>query len=131
MTILLTNGFFLHPAVQNAKLLADVVEALVGAFLLGGGNTAGLELLRHLGLADVPFDAMPAAVAPPCEAYKPSVDVAAVEKVLGHRFQRPWLLQEALTHGSVLGHTCYQRLEFLGDAILDLVLVRKAHSSQP
>lgn len=47
---------------------------------------------------------------------------------LGHAFQRPDLLQVALTHRSYHfenkrtspGH--YERLEFLGDAVLDLVL---------
>ena len=103
----------------------------MGAFLIGGGLPSGFALLSHLGLADVPFDALPAAIIPPSEYYRPTVDVAALEKILGYKFKGPWLLQEALTHGSVLGHRCYQRLEFLGDAVLDLVLVRKAHALQP
>lgn len=47
------------------------------------------------------------------------------EKRLGHRFRRPELLERALTHRShahehdLDGH--YERLEFLGDAVLGLV----------
>jgi ribonuclease-3 len=56
-----------------------------------------------------------------------NVDFAALEARLGHRFGDRTLLQRALTHPSVLsdrpdiGET-NQRLEFLGDAVLQLVL---------
>ena len=43
---------------------------------------------------------------------------------LGHGFARPELLREALTHPSAAGprHPSYERLEFLGDRVLDLVV---------
>ena len=43
--------------------------------------------------------------------------------ILGHQFARPALLAEALTHPSVKtrGHA-YQRLEFLGDRVLGLIV---------
>ena len=50
-----------------------------------------------------------------------------LEERIGHRFRNPLLLSEALTHPSV-GHETQrhhfnnQRLEFLGDAILQLVI---------
>lgn len=51
-----------------------------------------------------------------------------LEKVLGYQFQRADLLQQALTHksfhyeslGQSAGHN--EKLEFLGDAVIDLVL---------
>ena len=46
------------------------------------------------------------------------------EELLGHRFERPELLVTALTHPSYAQeHRAehYQRLEFLGDAVLELV----------
>ncbi|MCE2392732.1 MAG: ribonuclease III [Proteobacteria bacterium] len=54
-------------------------------------------------------------------------DFRALEARLGHRFARPELLERALTHvsranergDSLLGN---ERLEFLGDAVLDLVV---------
>jgi len=46
-------------------------------------------------------------------------DLAALQKGLGHEFQRLILLQQALTHPS-LSPQHNQRLEFLGDAVLEL-----------
>ena len=118
---------------QNAKLMADAVEALVGAFQVGSGDEAALGLLRHLGLADVPWDALPAAAAaaapPPSLGgfAGPSVDVHAVEATLGYVFKNPWLVQEALTHGSCSGARSDQRLEFMGDALLDACLASEVH----
>lgn len=45
-----------------------------------------------------------------------------LEAVLGHVFQAPALLEEALTHPSVEASVNYQRLEFLGDRVLGLVI---------
>lgn len=57
-----------------------------------------------------------------------SLDITQVEAALGgYKFHNPALAQEALTHGSVLGERCYQRLEFLGDCILDLILIHTAY----
>ena len=60
-----------------------------------------------------------------------------VEKTLGHRFRNPELLQEALTHPSCMisGDSAparhYQRLEFLGDAVLGLHLAERLFSLHP
>lgn len=54
---------------------------------------------------------------------------------LGHRFRRPELLREALTHPSAdpgdgtVGH--YERLEFLGDRVLGLVIARLLYERHP
>ena len=55
---------------------------------------------------------------------KLSADLRAFEARIGHRFTRPDLLIRALTHGSVSSPTRSdnQRLEFLGDRVLGLVL---------
>lgn len=42
--------------------------------------------------------------------------------ILGYTFERPSLLAEALTHPSISGSHNYQRLEFLGDRVLGLVI---------
>ncbi len=49
---------------------------------------------------------------------------AGIEKALAYNFTRPELLETALTHPSaVVGtDTHYERLEFLGDAVLDLAI---------
>lgn len=45
----------------------------------------------------------------------------ALQQRLGHRFTRPELLERALTHRSA-GSTHNERLEFLGDAMLNLAI---------
>jgi ribonuclease-3 len=54
-------------------------------------------------------------------------DVDLLAERLGHRFREPRLLGEALTHVSAAGHRAgrprgYERLEFLGDRVLGLVV---------
>ncbi|MDZ3837315.1 MAG: ribonuclease III [Rhodospirillales bacterium] len=56
-----------------------------------------------------------------------SVGPAAVEESIGHRFRDPSLLSLALTHASARGAdpettVCNERLEFLGDRVLGLVI---------
>jgi ribonuclease-3 len=51
--------------------------------------------------------------------------LAPLEDILGYRFQNPALLREALTHPSALKNRKergYERLEFLGDRVLGLVV---------
>ena len=50
-----------------------------------------------------------------------------LERKLGYRFRDPWLLDAALTHRSHRhersgGAVDYERLEFLGDAVLGWVI---------
>jgi ribonuclease-3 len=49
-----------------------------------------------------------------------------VEKILGYKFNEPHLLERALTHSSFASENnkeySYERLEFLGDAVLQLVV---------
>lgn len=49
--------------------------------------------------------------------------VAVVEEILRYKFKNRTLLEEALTHPSRIGSpTTYQRMEFLGDAVLGLAV---------
>ncbi|MFW6049587.1 MAG: ribonuclease III [Myxococcota bacterium] len=60
-----------------------------------------------------------------------------VAAALGHRFERPTLLEEALTHRSFrnerpdVAPRDNERLEFLGDAVLDLVVSELLWRSYP
>lgn len=45
-----------------------------------------------------------------------------LEKILGHCFTEKTLLLEAITHPSLEGEKSYQRLEFLGDRVLGVVI---------
>ncbi|KAL8478978.1 hypothetical protein ACS0TY_030758 [Phlomoides rotata] len=51
---------------------------------------------------------------------KLQASVRAVEKILKYDFNNKKLLADALTHSSYGGSPSYQRLEFVGDAALDL-----------
>lgn len=50
---------------------------------------------------------------------------------LDHSFRQPELLREALTHPSVSGARNYQRLEFLGDRVLGLVIAEMLYARYP
>ena len=55
-------------------------------------------------------------------------DLDALEEILGHRFSDRSLLERAMTHSSFANEKKinikedYERLEFLGDAVLELVV---------
>ncbi len=53
-----------------------------------------------------------------------------LEKRLGYVFQNPLLLKEALTHPGA-GGTAFQRLEFLGDRVLGLVISHWLYEAYP
>jgi ribonuclease-3 len=78
------------------------------------------------------------AVCHPLWAVIPSGQVSADSKALaaslGHEFARPELLEQALTHPSAAPKTTYERLEFLGDRVLGLVIadmVFRAYPTEP
>lgn len=71
-------------------------------------------------------------------AADPLDELAALAEALGHRFADPSLLAEALTHPSAIkpgGRKVrardYDRLEFLGDRVLGLVVADLLHSRFP
>ncbi|KAJ4721644.1 Endoribonuclease Dicer-like [Melia azedarach] len=107
----------------DMKTVADAVEALIGAFLSTGGENAGLIFLDRIGIKvdflNIPYDR-------PFQVYAERlVNVRHLESLLKYSFRDPSLLVEALTHGSYMHpeiSTSYQRLEFLGDAVLDYLI---------
>lgn len=63
-------------------------------------------------------------------------DLRELETIVGHRFARPELLALALTHPSIThdlgtGAPHNQRLEFLGDSVLQLVLTLELYEKFP
>jgi len=55
----------------------------------------------------------------------------ALEQKLGHRFSDPELLRRALTHASANAARSNERLEFLGDRVLGLIVAEKLHALYP
>ncbi|KAG0042835.1 Dicer-like protein 1 [Gryganskiella cystojenkinii] len=118
------------------KTLADLMEAIMGAAYLSGGVAAALSAAKALR---IPFDefeswttfnevylrdrALDSTMVP---SPQQMMDLQEVEKTIGYKFKRPELFFEAMTHASHIrtDSVCYQRLEFLGDAVLDFQVIR-------
>ncbi|KAK7853798.1 endoribonuclease dicer like protein 3 [Quercus suber] len=92
---------------MSSKTIADCVEALIGAYYVGGGIIAALHLMKWLGI-DAELD--------------PVLVVEAITTAF----------YEAITHASQqelgVGY-CYQRLEYLGDSVLDLLITWHLYQS--
>ncbi|KAI8023022.1 Dicer-like protein 4 [Camellia lanceoleosa] len=125
------NHHWLHK-----KTIADVVEALVGAFIVDSGFKAASAFLKWIGI-QVDFEA--SQVSNICSAstiFKPlsaQIDITALENLLGYQFLHKGLLIQAFVHPSYNNHLggCYQRLEFLGDALLDYLITSYLYSVYP
>jgi ribonuclease-3 len=62
---------------------------------------------------------------------RPKNDLGALEARLGYRFADRALLDEALTHASAGASRDNQRLEFLGDALLNFTVALLLHRERP
>jgi dsRNA-specific ribonuclease len=122
----------------SAKTLADIVEALIGAANLDGAasGTADETVIRalQLFLGEVEWRSTEDNLARLTIKHDSSLPglnlLAPVETLIGYTFTHRSLLSEALTHSSLgVGTTSYERLEFLGDAILDHIVKTKLFHS--
>nr|XP_017225094.1 PREDICTED: endoribonuclease Dicer homolog 2-like isoform X3 [Daucus carota subsp. sativus] len=116
----------------KSKVVADAVEALIGVFLSCDGEPAALSIMTWLGI-EVDFFNIP---------YKRSfsahpeelINISYLESILNYSFTDASLLVEALTHGSFMlpqVPQCYQRLEFLGDSVLDYIITIHLYNKYP
>uniref|UniRef100_T1J619 Dicer-2 n=1 Tax=Strigamia maritima TaxID=126957 RepID=T1J619_STRMM len=121
------------------KSVADGVEAILGAYLLYSGPKAALRFLVYLGFKIFPVDESTGmseirpynfpttALINPQKAIpaKLLAGLDAFEEGIGYVFRDKSFLVQAFTHPSYYNNQvtdCYQRLEFLGDAILDYLI---------
>ncbi|KAJ5550279.1 hypothetical protein N7461_004977 [Penicillium sp. DV-2018c] len=111
----------------STKVLADVVESLIGAAYVDGGlRRAQICLHRFLPEIDIFTSDVSAAMLPPTSSTSNLIDPHRLAGLLGYTFREPALLTEALTHASCehdMSTQSYQRLEFLGDAVLDMIVM--------
>ncbi|KAK8581994.1 hypothetical protein V6N12_072193 [Hibiscus sabdariffa] len=125
------NHHWLHK-----KTISDVVEALVGAFIVDRGFQAATAFLRWIGIR---VDFQGSQINSICTASKrfmplsSLVDTEALENLLGYQFLHKGLLLQAIVHPSYNRHGggCFQRLEFLGDAVLDYLITSYLFSLYP
>ncbi|KLO19664.1 hypothetical protein SCHPADRAFT_843134, partial [Schizopora paradoxa] len=108
------------------RSMQDCMEATLGAAFLSGGINLALEAGYALGLSFGGHEPWPTRYSrreregASCPAL-----FNALQDKLQYTFRNGDLLLEAIVHPSFggLGGICYQRLEFLGDAVMDLVTV--------
>ncbi|KAG5289085.1 dicer-like protein [Histoplasma ohiense] len=115
---------------MSTKTLADVVEALLAAATLDGGQRKAEKCLEIFlpELQWMPLeDRVNALYSSVPEAYENTLTswFQEVESLVGYVFNKKVFLVQAFTHPSNPGSktSSYQRLEFVGDAILDHIIV--------
>ncbi|BFZ60194.1 Dicer-like protein 1 [Saitoella coloradoensis] len=119
--------------VMGDKGLADVVEALIGTAFYYGGLDQGVKAALALGIKMPGIEGQWSdfsrlydyVTSPRPDIGFSSQDVRGLTKIIGYEFKQPLLLTEALTHASIntTNIPCYQRLEFLGDALLETTVL--------
>ncbi|KAL9677647.1 hypothetical protein QQ045_005880 [Rhodiola kirilowii] len=119
----------------SSKTISDCVEALIGAYYVGGGLAAALHMMKWLGVdADIDQSLVIETLnSASLHSYIPELDyIKILESKLCYDFHIKSLLVEAVTHASeqeVGVSYCYQRLEFLGDSVLDLLITWHLYQS--
>ncbi|KAL8863288.1 MAG: hypothetical protein Q9178_000663 [Gyalolechia marmorata] len=126
-----------EPREMSTKTLADVVEALVGAAFLDGGFDKAIIALQ-IFLPRVSWSRLDDRDKILLSAYNISIiyppHFIQLEQLIGYQFNHKALPLEALTHPSYIGANAsasYERLEFLGDVCLDIVVSSASFAHQP
>ncbi|KAL5533446.1 DCL1_1 [Sanghuangporus sanghuang] len=115
------------------RSLQDCMEASLGAAYMTGGIEMALQTGAALGLC---FGGpIPWPVRYPCsETIPPAAIFCKLQKDLQYTFRNGNLLVEAVKHPSFdsnEGGSCYQRLEYLGDAVIELVVTTYLYNKFP
>ncbi|XP_024446017.1 endoribonuclease Dicer homolog 3 isoform X3 [Populus trichocarpa] len=120
---------------MGSKTISDCVESVIGAYYVSGGLIAAIHVMKWFGInAELdPSLISEAITSASLRSYIPKEDeIKSLESKLGYTFGVKFVLQEAMTHASIQeqGVTyCYQRLEFLGDSVLDLLITWHLYQS--
>ena len=121
----------------STKVIADVVEALIGAAYVHGGFDLATECMTmfDLGLSlknlSVNIDDVLRRHEEIDDVLPPQLDL--VENMIGYEFTRKSLLVQALTHASYSGElstASYERLEYLGDCVLDMIVTSMLYHAE-
>lgn len=114
------------------KVCADVIEALIGLVYLTSGFEATVEVARELGIS------LPTDGSETVKGGNPNLVRSAlldvVKTVIGKdSFESPQLVEEAFTHPSAVYQdvSSYQRLEWVGDAVLCLAMREWIYNAHP
>ncbi|QSZ33077.1 hypothetical protein DSL72_002662 [Monilinia vaccinii-corymbosi] len=112
---------------MSSKTLADVVEALIGACMVDGGISKALAFLQ-LSFPELHWLPLESRRKSLYQRAPDNIDLPITlqpaEEILAYTFTNKSLLIEAMTHPSYsIGNQSLERLEFLGDAILENIVV--------
>jgi dsRNA-specific ribonuclease len=120
-----------------AKTMADVVESILGAAHIDGGMDKALKCLS-IFLPGLRWHDLESAAKTINRIYRDDrklpPNLVKLEKLIGYTFKKKSILIESMTHGSfhLRDETMsLERLEFAGDALLDLIVVNKLFSIEP
>ncbi|KAM3521728.1 hypothetical protein MY4038_008931 [Beauveria bassiana] len=122
---------------MSTKVLADVVEALVGVAYIVGGIPKAIQCLSiFINECDWidPSECREGFFACAPSHCVDSSYLHILEELIGYSFTKKSLLLEATTHASYIGDISgrsWERLEFLGDAVLDYMIVSKLMNHSP
>uniref|UniRef100_A0A0K2UZN8 ribonuclease III n=1 Tax=Lepeophtheirus salmonis TaxID=72036 RepID=A0A0K2UZN8_LEPSM len=120
------------------KSIADCVEALIGAYLISCGQRGALLFMTWLGLKVIPPEKNEGRSISSSQKVEhlPHIErqlnfflsgYEEFEELIGYKFKDKTYLLQSFSHASFYPNRitdCYQRLEFLGDAILDYLITR-------
>ncbi|KAK6434106.1 Dicer-like protein 2 [Oleoguttula sp. CCFEE 5521] len=114
----------------SSKVLADVVESLVGAAYVDGGLDRAYTCVCTLLPNEIwwDLDVIMRSIHSDLPVSQPVAGLKPLEGLVGHSFANKTLLIEAITQASYEHNRSgmsYERLEFLGDAVLDLIITPK------
>ena len=104
----------------SRKRLADFIEALIGAYYSASGHSAAWKILSDLRIIEEVDDQLD--LDSVGETILGDNQVQELEKILGYEFQQKGLLSLCFRHTSS-SDISYDKLEFLGDAILDFSMM--------
>ncbi|KAG1469900.1 hypothetical protein G6F56_002988 [Rhizopus delemar] len=121
-----------HSIANNT--LADAMESALGAAFLSGSLNGVVRAIRQF---DIPMGIKTWTdihaiyqLSPKSTLISWQIDLVSVSEILGYTFKDNSLLQEALMHRSASNGT-YERLEFLGDALLDYYVTTYIYQGHP
>uniref|UniRef100_A0A7S3ED99 RNase III domain-containing protein n=1 Tax=Rhodosorus marinus TaxID=101924 RepID=A0A7S3ED99_9RHOD len=107
------------------KLLADCMEAITGLFFTSGKIPAVESFLNRIGIqtnfyGHFRVERLLDLNSALCADQERRLSIA--EKALKYKFRNPALFMQAVTHRSIDSSTPYEKLEFLGDSLLNFTI---------
>ncbi|XP_043502989.1 endoribonuclease Dicer isoform X2 [Polistes fuscatus] len=131
--------YFLGMQVVSDKSIADCVEALISVYLKSMGLVGAVKLMIWLNIlpsnTDIHSLLYSVSQKPEIGLEDPNLYMPWADKLetnMGYKFKNRAYLLQAFTHPSFTENNItegYQRLEFLGDAIIDFLITAYIHQN--